>query len=105
MGYINLLHKVCLQSTKLKCFYPNVHSMKSKEDELQALAQSLRFDITDISQTCGDETNDWSAPFDGYRLFLRDRQGRRGGGVALYVIERLEYRELTVGNGTSIESL
>ena len=27
---------------------------------------------------------------EGYRLFRRDRQGRRGGGVALYVRERFD---------------
>lgn len=32
----------------------------------------------------------------GYRLFRRDRQGRQGGGVALYVRERCDCTVLTV---------
>ncbi|GAB0183522.1 hypothetical protein GRJ2_000817500 [Grus japonensis] len=32
-----------------------------------------------------DDSHDWSAAMDGYKLFRRDRQGRRGSGVALYV--------------------
>ena len=31
---------------------------------------------------------------DGYKLFRRDRQGRRGGGVALYVRECFDCLEL-----------
>ncbi|KAJ7428091.1 mitochondrial fission process protein 1 [Willisornis vidua] len=46
------------------------------------------------------ETCDWSALYDGYRLFGRQRQGRRGRKVVLQVIEGLECMELTVGTGT-----
>lgn len=45
-----------------------------------------------------------SGILDVSRLFRRDRQGRRGRGVALYGTEGLEYMELTVGGGT-VESL
>ena len=31
---------------------------------------------------------------EGYRLFRKDRQGRQGGGVALYVNDQLECIEL-----------
>lgn len=59
--------------------------MKNKQDELKALSQSQRLDITDVSETCGDESSDWSALLDGYRLFRGKRQGRIGEGVALCV--------------------
>lgn len=36
---------------------------------------------------------------DGYRLLRKDRQGRRGGGMALYIAEGLECTELAVGDG------
>ena len=35
---------------------------------------------------------------DGYKLFRRDRQGRRGGGVAFYVGECFDCLELNNGN-------
>ncbi|KAK4806962.1 hypothetical protein QYF61_027329 [Mycteria americana] len=41
---------------------------------------------------------------EGYRLFRRDRQGRRGGGVALYVRERLDCTALTVSDNV-VENL
>ncbi|KAJ7402610.1 hypothetical protein BTVI_84811 [Pitangus sulphuratus] len=75
--------------------------MRNKQEKLEALVQSQRFDIIDINETWWDETCDWIALLDGYRLFRRDRQGRRGGGVELCVIEFIECMELTVGNGTA----
>jgi len=41
---------------------------------------------------------------DGYKLFRKDRQGRRGGGMALYVKECFEVTELMTGDN-KVESL
>lgn len=87
----------------LKYFYTNAHSMKIKQEELEALAQSQRFYVIGTNETWWDESCDCSAMLGGYRLFERDKQGRRGRGVALYVIG-LQWVELLVGNGT-IETL
>ena len=35
---------------------------------------------------------------DGYELFRGDRQGRKGGGVALYIKDCFDVEELGVGN-------
>ena len=35
---------------------------------------------------------------DGYKLFRRDRRGRKCGGVALYIKEYFDVEELGVGN-------
>jgi len=35
---------------------------------------------------------------DGYKLFRRDREGRKGGGVALHIKECFDVEELGVGN-------
>jgi len=40
-----------------------------------------------ITETWWDSSHDWLAVMDGYRLFRKDRQTRRGGGLALYVRE------------------
>jgi len=34
---------------------------------------------------------------EGYRVFRKDRQGRQGGGVALYVNDQLDYMDLRLG--------
>ena len=41
---------------------------------------------------------------DGYKLFRKDRQGRRGGDMALYVKECFEVTELMTGDN-EVESL
>jgi len=43
---------------------------------------------------------------DGYRLFRRDRRGRKGGGVALYIEKTLQSEELSLKNNhEQVESL
>lgn len=44
-----------------------------------------------------DCSHDWSVAMDGYRLFRKGKNGRWGGGVALYMKEKLESMELCVG--------
>ena len=88
----------------LKCFYTNARSMRNNQEELEALAQSQCYDIIGISETWWEESCDWCAVMDGYRLFRRDKQCRRGGGVALYVTEGLDCTELSVGDDM-VESL
>ncbi|GAB0204012.1 mitochondrial enolase superfamily member 1 [Grus japonensis] len=78
--------------------------MRNKQEELEALAQSQCYDVIGISETWWEESCDWCAVMDGYRLFRRDRQGRRGGRVALYVTEGLDCTGLSVGDDT-VESL
>ena len=60
----------------LKCLYTNTRSMRNKQDELEALVSSQNYDIIGITKTWWNESHDWSAGMEGYRLFRRDRQGR-----------------------------
>ncbi|GAB0203473.1 hypothetical protein GRJ2_002812900 [Grus japonensis] len=59
--------------------------MGNKQEELEAIVQWENYDIVAIMETRWDDLHNWSAAMDGYKLFRRDRQGRRGGGVALCV--------------------
>jgi len=43
------------------------------------------YDLTGVTQMWWDDSCDWSAVMDVYRLFRKDRQERQGGGVTLYV--------------------
>ncbi|KAK4831785.1 hypothetical protein QYF61_019098 [Mycteria americana] len=88
----------------LKCLYTNAHSMRNKQEELEALAWSQNYDIIGISKTWWDESCDWGAMMDSYRVFRRDRQGRQGRGLAPYVREGLDCMALVVGDDT-VESL
>jgi len=67
----------------LKCIYTNAHSMGNKEEELEAVTQQDSYDLIAITATWWDDSHDWRIATDSYKRFRRDRQGKRGGGVAL----------------------
>ncbi|GAB0180245.1 hypothetical protein GRJ2_000489800 [Grus japonensis] len=70
--------------SQLKCIYINERGMGNKQEELEAIVQQENYDIVAITEIWWDDLHNWSAAMDGYKLFRRDRQGRRGSGVALY---------------------
>ena len=70
---------------KLKCLYTNARSMGNKQEELETVVQLGKYDLIAIMETWWDESHNWNTLIEDYRLFVRDRQGRRGGRVALYV--------------------
>ncbi|KAJ7409660.1 mitochondrial fission process protein 1 [Pitangus sulphuratus] len=72
--------------------------MGKKQEELEATEQQESYDVVTIMETWWDEWHDWSAAMDGYKLFRRDRQGRRGEWLALYVRESFHSVELEVSN-------
>ncbi|XP_063208520.1 E3 ubiquitin-protein ligase RNF135 isoform X3 [Chroicocephalus ridibundus] len=88
-------HKKVLESlAHLKCISTNACSMHKKQGELEAMMHQGNYDIVAITETWWDASHDWSATIDGYKLFRRDRQERRGGGVALYGRECYESLEI-----------
>ncbi|KAK4813002.1 hypothetical protein QYF61_004178 [Mycteria americana] len=97
-------HKGCssLKETRvtaqLKCLYTDARSMGNKQEELGAIVHQENYDMVAITETWWGDSHNWSAAMDGYKLFRRDRRGRRGGGVALYVRECLDSLELDDGD-------
>ncbi|PKU30902.1 mitochondrial fission process protein 1 [Limosa lapponica baueri] len=79
---------------QLKCIYANAHSVSNKQEELEAIVQQDNYDIIAITKIWWDDSHNWGAAMDGYKLFRKDRQRRRGGGVALYVRECFDCLEL-----------
>ena len=49
----------------LKCFCTNVCSMRNKKEQLEALAQTQRYDIIAMSETWWVKSCDWCALMDG----------------------------------------
>ncbi|RMC12189.1 hypothetical protein DUI87_11325 [Hirundo rustica rustica] len=49
------------------------------------MVQQQSYDVVAITETWWDVSHNWSNALDGYKLFRRDRKGRRGRGVALYI--------------------
>ena len=60
--------------------------------------QQANYDLVTIMETRWDHSYDWSAAMDGYKLFRRDRQGRMGSNMALYVEECFDAVEFRAGN-------
>ena len=66
--------------------------------------QQANYDLIAVTETCWNCFHDWSVAMNGYKLFRRDKQGRRGGSVAFYVRECFDDVELGAGND-KLESL
>jgi len=81
----------------MKFLYANRHSMGNKQEESETCAHLQGCDLIGITETWWEGSYDWSVGMEGYRLFRKDRQGTRGGGVVLYVSEELECMELLLG--------
>ncbi len=72
----------------------NVNSLPSKLEEIKPLLQMHQFAAFAVQETKIDSKISQSElKIPGYQLFRRDRN-RRGGGVALYVLEQLKSRKL-----------
>ncbi|KAK4827222.1 hypothetical protein QYF61_015250 [Mycteria americana] len=84
---VGLFSQVAGSIAQLKCTYTNARSVGNKQEELETIVQLANYDIVAITEAWWDDSHNWHAAMDGYKLFRRDRQGRRGGGVALYVRE------------------
>ncbi|RMC12029.1 hypothetical protein DUI87_11162 [Hirundo rustica rustica] len=68
------------------------------------MVQQQSCDGVAITEMWWDESHGWSTALDGYKLFRRDRKGRRGGGVALCIKKAFG----TIGietNGDGVECL
>ena len=72
--------------------------MGKKQEELEAIVQLENSDIVAVMETWWDDSHKWSAAMDVYKLFRRDRQGRRGSGIARYVRECFQCLELDEGD-------
>jgi len=69
----------------LKCIYSTVFSTGNKQEELEAIVQQEMYDIPAIAETW------FCASVTVCKLFRRDRQGSRIGGMVLYVWAVLVY--------------
>jgi len=82
--------KVTRLKTQMKCPYMNTHSMGNKQEDLEATMLLESYDLIALTETWWDESHDWSVVIDRYRLFRRDRQGKRGGGITLYIKKSMQ---------------
>ncbi|GAB0188002.1 hypothetical protein GRJ2_001265500 [Grus japonensis] len=88
-------NKSASMGAQLKCLY--AQSMGNKQEELETCVRLQGYDLISITETWWDSSYDWSIGMEGYRFFRKDRQGRQGGGITLYINDQLECMELHLG--------
>ena len=52
-------------------------------------------DVVAITETWWDDSHDWNVAINSYKLFRKDRQRRRGGGITLYIKKGIGCEELS----------
>ncbi|CAM4513742.1 unnamed protein product [Caretta caretta] len=63
-------------------------------EELELLVQEVKPDIIGITETWWNSSHDWATGIEGYVLFRKDRNKGKGGGVALYINDEIECKEI-----------
>ena len=97
------------EAQDIRVFYANSRSVINKIDTLRAVACTEEFDIIGITETWLEISGKHFLPeveIDGYTLFHKDREGRKGGGVAIYVKNTVNsYVNTTIRTDRNTESL
>ena len=74
-----------------KCVCLNARSIANKKNELNIMVENIDPHIIDITESWANtDITDAELGLTGYIMFRRDRIGRRGGGVILYVKESIQ---------------
>ena len=106
------LQKIKISSHAPNTFLPslflsNLRSLVNKIDELSGTVSSLSLDIVVITETwLSPNVNNSAINLNGFSIFRRDRcDGRRGGGVCVYVNDRMPVVHLKELSHPEVESL
>ena len=68
---------------QLKCFCTNACGVGNKQEELETTVHLENYDLIAIMDTRWGDLHNQNTTTEGYKLFSTDRQGGRGGGVAM----------------------
>ena len=84
----------------------NAQSIVSKIDDIILLLRNHDIDILCISETwLSPQVCDEYLPFPGYKILRCDREGRRGGGVAMLFRNECRVQQLTMPDAGPLETL
>ena len=80
---------------EIKCVCLNARSIINKEDELNILVDDIKPHIIGITESwANNNITDAELGLEGYAMFRKDRMGRRGGGVLLYIKDTIPAYEV-----------
>ena len=84
-----------IKDITLKLIYFNAQSIVNKRHEFELLVNEHKPDIIGISESwTSDQITEAELRLDGYYIFRRDRKGKRGGGVLLYIANHINAKEV-----------
>ena len=80
---------------EIKCVCLNDRSIINKKDELNIMVDDIKPHIIGITETwANNDITDAELGLEGYAMFRKDRMGRRGGGVLLYIKDNIPAYEV-----------
>ena len=78
----------------------NARSIINKKNELDIMVDEIKSHIIGITESwANNDTIDAELGLEGYVMFRKDRMGRRGGGVLLYIKETIPAYEIQLREG------
>ena len=81
--------------SEIKCVCMNARSIINKKNELNIMVDDIKPHIIEITESwANDDITDAELGLEGYVMFRKDRMGRRGGGVLLYIKETIPAYEV-----------
>jgi len=87
-------HSIAFSGRQLTCFYTNANSLTGKFDEFKLRAS--KYDIVGVVETwASDKIFDAELAMEGFCLYRKDRPGRVGGGLVLYINDNIQSTEVT----------
>ena len=80
---------------EIKCVCLNARSIINKKDELNIMVDDIKSHIIGITESwANNDITDAELGLEGYAMFRKDRMGRRGGGVLLYINDTIPAYEV-----------
>lgn len=86
--------KYDLTTENFSILHLNAQSLENKLDALHSFLSSLsiKFTVIAVSETWANESNAVHLDIPGYNCCMKPRPDRRGGGVAIYIDEKINFR-------------
>ena len=79
---------------EIKCVCLNARSIINKKDELNIMVDDIKPHIGITETWANNDITDAELGLEGYAMFRKDRMGRSGGGVLLYIKENIPAYEV-----------
>ena len=84
-----------ISKEEIKCVCLNARSIINKKNELNNMVHEIKPHIIGITESwANNDITDAELGLEGYVMFRKDRIGRRGGGVLLYIKETIPAYEV-----------